>query len=360
MIEFLNLQKLNQPYFKEFEKKANSIIKSGWYILGNEVESFENEFANYVQAKFCVGVASGLDAIKLILKGLIKLNKLQKKDEVLLASNSYIATVLAVSECGLTPKFVEPDEFFNIDVSKVKDAITPKTKAILATSLYGQSANYDELKKFGLLVIDDASQAHGSTHHDRKNGSLADATAFSFYPTKNLGALGDGGAVTTDDEELSLMIKKLRNYGSLEKNLHDIKGVNSRLDELQAGFLRIKLRHLDSIIKKREELANFYLQNINHPEITLPKVESFNSPAWHLFVIRVKNQKELQKKLLKKGVQTAIHYPKTIFEQKAYSELDDNFVIAKTFAKEVLSLPLNETMSFDEATFVVQALKETL
>jgi len=365
MIEFLPLKKLNKPYMKEFEQKAVKVIKSGWYILGEELEQFEKDFASYQNSKYCVGVGSGLDALSLILKAYIKLGVLKAKDEVLLPANAYIATVLAVTSNNLTPVFVEIDNTYNIDPKEVKKHITKKTKAILAISLYGQSANFKKLKKLSkkhnLLLIEDAAQAHGTLHHDKKTSSFVDASGFSFYPTKNLGALGDGGAVTTNNKKLYKTIKILQNYGSSQKNIHPIKGVNSRLDELQASFLNIKLKHLNSIIKKRRELASFYLENIKNPNITLPKEKSYNKSVWHLFVIRVKNRDALIKQLEKNGIKSAIHYPTPVYKQKAFLEYKNlHFKKTDRYSDEILSLPFYEALTKEEATFVVKVLNEAV
>jgi dTDP-4-amino-4,6-dideoxygalactose transaminase len=363
IVEFLDLKRLNEPFFDEFTKKSQEIIKKGWYILGEEVESFEKSFASYHDSSFCVGVASGLDALTLILKAYKELGVLSSHDEIILPANSYIATVLSVTNNNLTPVFVEVDESFNLDASLVEKAITKKTKAILAISLYGQSANFLELqkiaKKYNLKLIEDGAQAHGAIHHDKKTSHFVDASGFSFYPTKNLGCLGDGGAVVTDDKELYECVKVLRDYGSSSKNVHPIKGVNSLLDELQAGFLNIKLKKLDSINQKRRDLANFYLKNITNSSITLPKELPFNKSVWHLFVIRSKKRDKLQNYLLKRGIKTAIHYPTPVFKQKAFSEFSTlEFEKTLNISKEILSIPLYESLTKEEATFVVEVLNE--
>ena len=363
MIEFLNLKKLNSPYMQEFEKKASDIIKSGIYVLSNEVEKFEKDFAAYQEASYCIGVANGSDALFLILRAYKELGFLKDGDEILLPANAYIATVLSVTNNCLKPIFVEIDETFNIDPNEIKNHITKKTKAILAISLYGQSANFKKLKntaqEFNLKLIEDAAQAHGSLHYNKKTSHFTDASAFSFYPTKNLGALGDAGAVTTNDKKLFETIKILRNYGSSKKNTHPIKGINSRLDELQAGFLNIKLKYLDKITQKRRDIANFYLKNIKHPDIILPIEKEFNKSVWHLFVIRTKNRKELIEHLEKQEIKTCIHYPKPVYRQNSFKELSNlSFKKTDSISKEILSIPVNESLTKEETNHIVKTIND--
>jgi len=291
MIPFLDLKKINQQYEQELIDSCERVIKSGWYILGNELTAFEKEFSNYCEAKYCLGVASGLDALKLILRAYIELGFMNEGDEVIVPSNTFIASILAISDNNLKPVLVEPQiESYNLDPTLIEAAITDKTKAILTVHLYGQVSSMEKItsiaKKHNLKVIEDAAQAHGALSEGKKVGSLADAAGFSFYPGKNLGALGDGGAITTSDEELFGVISALRNYGSHERYKNIYKGTNSRLDEIQAAMLRVKLKFLDKEIEIRRNIAQHYLNGINNPLIMLPKVKDMTSHVWHLFVIQ--------------------------------------------------------------------------
>jgi len=330
----------------EINDAFSRVMDSGHYILGEEVTSFESEFANYCGVKHCVGTANGLEALFLVLKSW----GIGDGDEVIVPSNTYIATWLAISHTGAIPVPVEPNEqTHNIDHNKITKAITKKTRAILPVHLYGQPANMDEIckiaKNHGLKVLEDAAQAHGAKYNGRKTGSLGDAAGFSFYPSKNLGAFGDGGAVTTNDSELAGKIKVIRNYGSSKKYFNEIIGYNSRLDELLASFLRIKLRHLDKWNEKREQIASWYLKKLpeSFPDLILPKVPEWAQPCWHLFVVRSKSRNKLKENLATKGVLTLIHYPIPPHQQIAYQSLGfpkGSFPIAEKLADEVLSLPM--------------------
>jgi|SRR5690606_29701210 len=363
MIKFLDLSLINKGFESEFKNAFNDFLNSGNYILGNQVDHFEDEFATYCKSKYCIGTSNGLDALQLIFEGYKAIGKLNIGDEVIVPANTYIASVLAISNSGLKPIFVEPNlSTYNIDPSKIEYAITSKTKAILGVHLYGQLFDVEAIERIcklrNLLLIEDAAQAHGAEFFDgRKAGNLSDAAAFSFYPTKNLGALGDAGAVTTDDEELKEVILKLRNYGKTSANKNEFKGFNSRLNELQATFLRIKLKSLDEENSKRRDLAKYYLANIKSKHVVLPSCNDLNQHVFHLFVIRCKKRNELKEYLFKNGVETLIHYPIPIHKQKAYKECNDSsFPITEQIHDEVLSLPLNPVITLSEASNIAQII----
>ncbi len=360
-IDFLNLRKINEQYQPEVDQAVQEVIDSGWYLLGKKTEQFEQEFADYCGAKHCVGVGNGLEALELILSAY----EIREGDEVIVPSHTYIATALAVSSQGATPIFVEPNVAFNIDPERIELAITPKTKAIIPVHLYGQIANMEAVleiaKKYNLKVIEDAAQAHGAIYKNgKRSGNLGDAAGFSFYPGKNLGALGDGGAITTNDGELANKIRALRNYGSAEKYVHTFKGVNARLDEIQAAILSVKLRGLDKDNERRREISRFYRQNITNPQILLPQVNGEeNSHSWHLFVIQTQKRDELQQYLARANVQTLIHYPIPMHHQKAYREFRNlKLPIAERLAKQLLSLPISPIMTNDEIAYVIQIINE--
>ncbi len=362
MIEFLNLRSLNKRYDRELFEAAKRVIESGWYILGKEVAQFEKSFADYCQCDEAVGVSSGLDALTLIFAAYKRMKVISDNDEIIVPSNSYIASVLCLVQNNLVPVLAEPDPHtYNIDPKKIEEKISPKTKAILAIHLYGQCANMYEInkiaKKYNLKVIEDAAQAHGATHFGKKSGSLSDVAAFSFYPSKNLGAFGDAGCVTTNDKKLAKTIRTLRNYGFKEKNQALYKGYNSRLDELQAAMLSVKLKYLDEINEKRSNIAKRYLQYIDNPKITLPKTLSQNTHVWHLFVIRTKEREKLKKHLLANSIQSSVHYPLPLHKQEAFSELNHkSFPISEKIHNEVLSIPLYESLKNDEIESIIEAL----
>ena len=364
MIPFLDLKKINAQYTDELKEACARVIDSGWYILGNEVKAFEQEFAEYCGVKHCLGVANGLDALTLIMRAYKEMGVMSNGDEIIVPANTYIASVLAISENNLTPVLVEPDEeTFNLDPTLIEAAITDKTKAIIAVHLYGQVTHMDEIcaiaKKYNLKVIEDAAQAHGAVYKGKKSGSIGDAAGFSFYPGKNLGALGDGGAVTTNDEKLSEIINSLRNYGSDERYKHDYKGVNSRLDEMQAAMLRVKLKRIDSEIDKRAVIANRYLNQIRNTCIKLPDVISRESHVWHLFVIQTEKREELINFLRGKGVQTLVHYPKSLHRQKAYcNERLGLFPLAEKLSHAIISIPISPVLSDFEVDKVINSLNE--
>lgn len=356
MIKFLDLQKINTNYQEQFHQKLKLIIDNGWFILGNEVKEFEMNFAKYCDAKHCIGVANGLDALILILKGYIELGKLQKSDEVIVPSNTYIATILAILQADLIPVMVEPRiETYNINPDLIEAKITSKTKAIMPVHLYGQLAEMQKIneiaKKNNLVVIEDAAQGHGL------NFIGNNSKAFSFYPGKNLGALGDGGAITTNDDELAKVLLALRNYGSEKKYYNEFIGINSRLDELQAAFLNVKLPYLDIDNCERKNIAKRYLSEIKNDKIVLPIINSIENHVFHLFVIRTKNRSNLQEYLLLNNIETVIHYPIAPHKQKALKAYNNlSFQISEMMHNEVLSLPISPVMTNDEVSVVIEIL----
>jgi dTDP-4-amino-4,6-dideoxygalactose transaminase len=365
MIKFLDIHKMNQPYEAAFHEKMQMVFDKGWYILGDEVKIFETNFANYCGTKYCIGVANGLDALALIFKSYIELGKMAAGDEVIIPANTYIATILAVLQAGLVPVLVEPKEStFNLDPNLIAGKISPKTKAILAVHLYGQLCDMEAIsavaKKHNLLVVEDAAQSHGATNPENiKAGNLGDAAGFSFYPGKNLGALGDAGAVTTNDEALAKMIFSLRNYGSETKYYNDHIGMNSRLDEIQAAFLNVKLPHLDKENQQRKAIVDYYLSNITNPKIILPGYDGKNGHVFHLFVIRTAHRDELQGFLKQNNIDTMIHYPVPPHKQKALLGWNEwSFPITEKIHREVLSLPVSQVMTIEEAAFVAGILNQ--
>ncbi|WP_151802438.1 DegT/DnrJ/EryC1/StrS family aminotransferase [Acinetobacter guillouiae] len=364
MIPFLDLKDINSQYRDALIEACKRVIDSGWYIAGKELEQFETNFAKYCGTNFAIGVANGLDALILTLRAWKELGKLKDGDEVIVPSNTYIASILAITANNLTPVLVEPDlTTYNIDPNKIKEAITSKTKVILAVHLYGQLAYMPEIMQIAklqnLLVLEDSAQAHGAAIDGKRAGNWGDASGFSFYPGKNLGALGDAGAVTTNDAELAQMLRALRNYGSHEKYKNLVPGVNSRLDEIQAAMLDIKLKFLDDEVKKRREIASLYLTQIKNSEIILPNLDidaiKYQQHVWHLFVIRSKNRQDLQQYLDKNGVQTLIHYPVPPHKQKAYEEWNNmSFPISEQIHSEIMSLPLGPTMNLDDVYKIIK------
>jgi len=343
-LSFLDLKVPYDEIKKEIDLVYHRVMNSGWYILRQEVSSFESEFATYCGTKYCIGTANGLESLFLVLKAW----NIARGDEVIVPSNTYIATWLAVSHTGAMPVPVEPKEStYNINPDKIESAITDKTKAILPVHLYGQPADMDKISKiaknYGLKVLEDSAQAHGSLYKERKTGSLGDAAGFSFYPTKNLGTYGDGGAITTNNYELAQKIRIMRNYGSLRKNEHEMVGYNSRLDELMAAFLRVKLHYLDKWNERRHKIAKWYLQNLpkTFPDLIVPTILDGADSCWHMFVIRSKKRNKLRTKLLDHGVSTLIHYPTPPHMQIAYKDHNfSSFPIAEKIAAEILSLPM--------------------
>ncbi|MCT7520065.1 DegT/DnrJ/EryC1/StrS family aminotransferase [Aliarcobacter cryaerophilus] len=370
MISFLDLKGLNAQYRTDLIEACTRVIDSGWYIQGNECQEFEKEFAQYCGTKYAIGVANGLDALILILRAYKELGFMKDGDEVIVPSNTYIASILAISQNNLVPVLVEPDiNTYLIDPSKIEEKITSKTKAILPVHLYGQTCEMDKIneiaKKYNLKVIEDSAQSHGAYFKGKRSGNLGDASGFSFYPGKNLGALGDGGAVTTNDEELALAIKALANYGSHKKYENLYKGVNSRLDEMQAALLRVKLRYLNDEIERRRAIASYYIENIKNPNIILPiqnskfKIQNYQNHVWHLFVIRTSKRDELQKYLLDSGIQTLIHYPIPPHKQNAYTKWNnESYPISEQIHAEVLSLPISGVQSLEDTKKIVKVLNE--
>lgn len=361
MIPFLDLKTINTKYRQELIDACTRVIDSGWYIMGAELTAFEQEFANYCGTQYAIGVANGLDALILTLRAWIELGKLKKGDEIIVPANTYIASILAISENELIPVFVEPNpNTFNLCPNNVANAITSKTKAILAVHLYGQVAPMNELttiaNKYGLLILEDAAQAHGASLNDIKVGALGHAAGFSFYPGKNLGALGDGGAITTNDPVLADTLRALRNYGSHKKYENLYQGVNSRLDEMQAALLRVKLKYLDDDTTHRRMIANHYLSNITNSAIRLPNIQNDNGHVWHLFVVQCNKRDKLQFHLDNCGIQTLIHYPIAPHKQKAYVQYNHlSLPTTEQLHQCVLSLPISPTLTINEAQKVVNA-----
>lgn len=363
MIKFLDLQKINLTHQQEIEDRLINTFRSGWYLLGNEVKTFEDNLAQYTGVKNAIGVANGLDALRLILRAYIELGIMTKGDEVIVPANTYVASVLAISDNGLVPVLVEPDlESFNIDISKIEEKITAKTKAILIVHLYGRVIFSEKLKevavKYQLKIIEDNAQTIGAEWNGVKTGSLGDAAGFSFYPGKNLGALGDAGAVTTNDNELAKTVRALANYGSNQKYINIYQGLNSRLDEIQASVLDIKLKYIDAENTRRREIAEKYLSGISNVNIFLPQLpENGLEHVWHLFVVRTQEREKLQNYLTEKGIQTLIHYPIPPHKQAAYPEMNSlSFPITEKIHSEVLSLPISPVMTDEEVGKVIEAL----
>lgn len=363
MIKFLNLLKMNQIYKSEMLEAITRVMDSGHYILGREVAAFEHEFAAYCEVPHCIGVGNGLEALQLIFRGYIELGIIQDGDSVIVPANTYIASILSITNNKLQPILVEPDlETYNIDPALIEKNIKENTKAILAVHLYGQSANMLAInaiaKKYNLKVIEDCAQAHGATHHKKKVGSLGDAAGFSFFPSKNLGAIGDAGAITTNDEELYKTVKALRNYGSEKKYYNMYQGVNSRLDEMQAAILRVKLKFLDKDNNKRQQIAEKYRNSISNNILELPEVETFNNHVWHAFVVRAGNRDKLVEHFEKSNINTLIHYPVPPHKQEAYRDWNNmSLPITEKIHNEVLSLPISPVMSTDEVNSVVRTLE---
>jgi dTDP-4-amino-4,6-dideoxygalactose transaminase len=361
-IKFLDLQKINRLHKDEIESKLLSVFNSGWYIQGKNVEFFENQLANYIGCSYAIGVSNGLDALKLIFEGYKELGVFKENDEIIVPSHTFIASIMAITQSNLNPVFVEPNpETFNIDFDKIEEKITSKTKAILTVHLYGQVAHSEKLKslciKYNLVLIEDNAQAIGASLNGVKTGNLSDAAAFSFYPGKNLGAIGDGGAVTTNNEQLAQTIKALSNYGSYKKYEHNLKGFNCRLDEIQAAVLSIKLKYLDEENNYRRQIAENYSKNINNTLLTLPKSPiEFNAHVWHLYVVKTSHRERLRIFLESKKIQSLVHYPIPFNHQKAYKEYADIILpITERLHNEVLSLPISPVLTPDEVNYIIEA-----
>ena len=366
-IPFLDLKKINQRHQSDFQKKWMTFFENHQCILGDEVSKFEEEYATYCQTKHCVGVGNGYDALFLMLRGYQEIGMLQKGDHILVAANTYFATVLAIENAGFTPVFIDPDpKTYNLDANtlhlKLKADIQKKIKSILVTHLYGQLAPMYELQKLceknNVILLADAAQAHGaSTKKGDRAGCLADAAAFSFYPSKNLGALGDAGAITTNNTLLFKCLQKLRNYGAIQKNQHEYLGVNTRLDELQAAFLRVKLPFLDSDNSIRRTIAQRYCTEITNPHIVLPKWSSYKDHVFHLFIIRVKNPKNFRTFLQSKGVETGVHYPTPVHKQKAFTKYaTTKCSISEHIAQEIVSLPISPVLTNNEVSSIIDSI----
>lgn len=372
MIKFLDLKEINSQYAEELKQVASEVVDSGWYLLGQRVNQFENSLAEYIGVKHAIGVANGLDALRLILKAYIELGVINEGDEVIVPANTYIASILAISDNRLKPILVEPDiNTYNIDLSLIEKHITEKTKAIMLVHLYGQicwSSKIVELaQKYNLKIIEDNAQAIGAEWNGIKSGALGDAAGFSFYPGKNLGALGDGGAVTTNDDSLAEIIRTLGNYGSKIKYENDFLGYNSRLDEIQAAFLSVKLKYLDDENKYRREIAQYYCNNIKNSDIVLPNahnpllftLQNTLSHVWHLFVIRHKNRKKILETLSNSNIQCIIHYPIPPHKQKCYNKrLNQSLSITELLSNEIMSIPISPVITKSEVDFIIDELNK--
>jgi dTDP-4-amino-4,6-dideoxygalactose transaminase len=365
MIKFLDLQKINAQYADELKQAAASVIDSGWYLLGERVKTFENNLAEYIGVHHAIAVSNGLDALRLILKGYMELGVFNEGDEVIVPANTYIATILAITDNRLKPVFVEPDiNTYNLDISLIEKHITPRTRAIMVVHLYGQVCWSRELetiaKKHKLKIIEDNAQAIGAEWQGKKTGGLGDAAGNSFYPGKNLGALGDAGAVTTNDTELADIVRALRNYGSHTKYLNEYRGFNCRMDEIQAAFLSVKLKFLEKENELRRNIADYYISHIRNPRIITPALpNNTREHVWHIFVIRTPKRDALQKHLLDNGIQTLIHYPVPPHKQKAYKEWYHlSFPITEKIHNEALSLPISPVMNETQLNQVVDFLNE--
>ena len=360
MIKFLDLEKINNRLRKEIDERIKSILDKGWYLQGEWDKTFEEHFAKFCGVKHCIGCANGLDALNLIIRAY----GFGIGDEIFVPANTYIASILAISENGCTPILVEPDiNTYNINPDLIEEKITNKTKAIMVVHLYGQAIQMDKIwklaEKYNLKIIEDSAQAHGSVYMGKKVGSLGDASGFSFYPGKNLGCLGDGGAVTTNDDELATKIRAIANYGSDRKYHHIYKGVNSRLDEIQAAVLDVKLPYLDSDNERRREISKYYRENIKNSKIILPKVYNEKSHVWHIFAIRCKERDRLQKFLEENGVQTNIHYPTPPHKQGAYKEFENkSYPVSEEIHRTELSLPISPVLTNEEVEKVVEVINE--
>ncbi|CAH6882845.1 dTDP-3-amino-3, 6-dideoxy-alpha-D-galactopyranose transaminase [Vibrio chagasii] len=362
MIPFLDLKKINELHAKELKQACSRVIDSGWYLMGKELENFENDFSHYCGTKYCVGLANGLDALTITIRAWKELGKLKDGDEVIVQSNTFIASVLAITENNLVPVLVEPDPFtHNLSPSSIQAAITEKTKLILPVHLYGNISPMPEIVKIAnendILILEDCAQAHGANINGKKAGSWGDAGAFSFYPGKNLGALGDAGAIITNDSELAKTVKAIGQYGSFKRYEHTYRGLNSRMDEIQAAMLSVKLKSLDEDIRIRRAVANRYLTEINNPLISLPHISDQNNHVWHLFVIRVCEREYFSEYMKKSGVDTLVHYPTAISKQVCYqNELFKGSTSEGNLHNEIVSIPISQVMSRQDVSFVIETI----
>jgi len=358
MIPFLDLKKINQTYRKEIQIAINRVLNSGWYLNGQENERFEKNYANFIGSAYSIGVANGLDALRIIIRAYIKLGVFKKGDEILVPANTFIASIIAITDNGLIPVLIDADkDSLQIDENKIEKSISSKTKAIMLVHLYGQCSFTNKIiqlsKKFNLKIIEDNAQAHGCKFEGKLTGSIGDAAGHSFYPGKNLGALGDAGAITTSDPELAITIRTLANYGSKIKYVNEYKGFNSRLDEIQAAILDVKLKYLDIEIEKRKKIADLYLKKIKNPHIKLPIVNDWDSHVFHLFPVLTEKRDDLQNYLKNNGINTLIHYPIPPHKQKCYNEMNQlSFPITEQICKNELSLPIGPEISLNEANFI--------
>lgn len=348
-----------EQYSSEFENKALEVLRSGWYVLGKEVSLFEQEFAKFTGAKYCVGVGSGLDALVLAVRAM----GIGFGDEVIVQGNTYIASVMGITINGAVPVFVEPDEFYQIDADKIEEKITPRTRAVMVVHLYGHPADMGKVvnlcNKYNLRIIEDCAQSHGAYCGEKMTGTFGTIGCFSFYPSKNLGGFGEGGAIVTDNEHIADMIRILRNYGSEKRYYNKVIGINSRLDELQAGLLRVKLRHIEEITVEREILADYYDAGIKNPHIILPKRRRKSRSVWHQYVVRTRGRDDLQEYMKQNGIETCIHYPIPPHLSEAYRNLgykEGDLPITEKYAKEVLSIPMYSGMTRGEQDYVIEVI----
>ncbi len=364
MISFLDLYGVTQKYAEEIHSAAQRVIDSGWFLMGNELMSFEKQYSHYIGTNYCVGVANGLDALRLILRAYIELGFMKAGDEILVPANTYIASVLAITDNRLTPVFIEPNiDTYEIDENRIEEAISFRTKAIMIVHLYGKCAYTEKIGeiclKYGLKLIEDNAQAHGCLFRDKRTGALGDAAGHSFYPSKNLGALGDAGAVTSNDEALIDVVRTLAYYGSRKRYIFEYTGYNSRLDEIQAAILSVKLNHLDEDNNHRKEMARLYLENINNPEIMLPIVDDWDANVFHVFPVRCGRRDELQKYLEDNGVQTLIHYPIPPHKQRCYPQYNHlSFPVTEQIHREELSLPLSQVITGNEIVYISRMISK--
>lgn len=364
MIKFLDLQKVTAKYADEIHEAVNRVVDSGWYLQGRENEKFEADYSRYIGTKHTVGCANGLDALVWIFRAYVEMGVMKPGDEVIVPANTYIASILAITENGLKPVLVEPRlDTYQIDDSLVEAAVTPRTRAVLIVHLYGQCAYTDRIgeicRKHGLKLVEDNAQAHGCLFKGRKTGSLGDAAGHSFYPGKNLGAFGDAGAVTTDDDRLAAVVRAVANYGSTKKYVFKYCGRNSRLDEIQAAVLDVKLRHLDEDVALRKEVARYYIEHIVNPAVVTPKVEDWDAHVFHIFTVRCAERDRLQRYLTENGVQTIIHYPIPPHKQECYKEWNSlSFPVTERIHDEELSLPMSPVMTREEVEKVVEIINK--
>ena len=358
MIKFLDLHKINERFRKEIDEKIKEVLDSGWYLLGNQDKAFEKNFADYCGVKHCIGCANGLEALTLIIRAY----GFSKGDEIIVPANTYIASILAISENGCTPVLVEPDiNTYNINPDLIEEKITEKTRAIMVVHLYGQAVQMEKIrqiaKKHNLKIIEDSAQAHGAVYQGKRTGNLSDASGFSFYPGKNLGCMGDGGAVTTNDDELAQKIRALANYGSHKKYCNLYKGLNSRLDEIQAAILDVKLPHLDKDNERRRQIAKYYRENIKNPKLILPEAYDEKAHVWHVFAVRTEDRDGFQQYLTQNEIQTIIHYPTPPHKQEAYKEWNNlSFPITEEIHNTIISIPISPVMTDEEVQRVTEVL----